>query len=181
MAKTICLDCELMPDSFPLLASQRLRLRRLESLDEQEIFALRSDDRVNLYLDREPAQSLHDAQHFISKINTLIENNEGYYWAICLKENPRLIGTICYFDFSKLDSSAEIGYELSPFYQGRGIMQEAISIVIQYGFNVLGLKTITAFPSKENLSSIKLLKRNGFADAEWNDKDGKLVKYILTR
>jgi ribosomal-protein-alanine N-acetyltransferase len=170
-----------MPETFPLLTSQRLRLRRLESLDEQEIFALRSDERVNLHLDRAPAQSLDDAKNFIRKIDTLIKNNEGFYWAICLKENPRLIGTICYFNFSQHESSAEIGYELSPFYQGKGIMQEAISIVIQFGFNVLGLKTITAFPSKENLNSIKLLKRNGFEDAEWNDEDGKLVKYILMR
>ena len=167
---------------FPSLSSQRLRLRKLEPQDQQEIYFLRSNEQVNLHLDREPAHSIEDAQAFIEKISVVIEQNKGLYWGICLKENPKLIGTICYFDFSSANESAEIGYELHPFYQGKGIMQEAITTVLQYGFQVLHLKAITAFPTADNASSIRLLERNGFRrEDDGQKREGNLVRYILER
>ncbi len=173
------IECNFTP--FPSLTSLRLRLRRLEQQDQQEIFNLRSDEQVNLHLDRQPAKSLDDARLFIEKINSVIEKNVGVYWAICLKENPRLIGTICYFDFSTAEESAEIGYELLPFYQGKGIMQEAVSLVIQFGFEVMRLKKITAFPTSDNLKSIKMLERNGFVlDEDKYERIGSLVRYVLS-
>ena len=148
--------------------------------DEQEIFALRSDERVNLYLNRKPAQSIEDARKFISNIHSLIEKQAGFYWAICPKENPRLIGTICYFNLSNTEESAEVGFELHPFYQGKGIMQEAFSLIVQFGFQAMELKTIIACPSKENLKSIQLLQRNGFKEVE-NDEEEGMLKFILER
>ena len=167
---------------FPELTSQRLRLRKLDNEDVHQVFSLRSDDQVNFFLDRQPASSINDAQLFIDRINNNLDKNGLPYWAICLKENPRLIGTICYFDFSPSDQSAEIGYELHPFYQKKGIMQEAIAIVIHFGFKVLQLKTITAFLSHDNLSSIKLLEKNGFKKDESFLSEGngrQFVRYIL--
>ena len=164
-----------------LLTSQRLRLRALDLQDEQEIFALRSDDRVNAYLDRHPAQSIEDAREFIRKIQSLTETGESFYWAICVKENPRLIGTICYFNYSKAEATAEIGYELHPFYQGKGIMQEALLLVIQFGFQVMELKSITACPTKENMKSIQLLKRNGFKEVVNDAGQEGMLKFVLER
>ena len=103
-----------------------------------------------------------DATDFFNKIIQSIDGGEGSYWAICLKENPRLVGTICLYDFSPDRQIAEIGYELLPFYQHKGIMQEALSVVLHYSFHRLNLETITAFPSADNKSSIKLLQKNEF-------------------
>jgi len=133
-----------------------------------------------MYLDRKPAASLDDARAFIAAIHHMMERNEGVYWAICLKENPRLIGTICYFNLSEANESAEIGYELNPFYQGKGIMQEALSLVVQFGFNVMELKSITACPTKDNIKSIVLLKRNGFKQVDDTEENG-LLKFVLKR
>jgi len=155
-----------------------LRLRRLTSEDAQEIYSLRSNESVNLYLDRQPALSLDDAHVFIEKINATIDKNDGIYWAICLKENPRLIGTICYFDFSETEESAEIGYELHPFYQHKGIMHEALSVIIPFGFQTLGLKSIAAVLSADNENSIRLLEKNRFRQEPDGVDDNKLVKYV---
>jgi ribosomal-protein-alanine N-acetyltransferase len=46
---------------FPDMTTQRLRLRAVEPTDQQEIFSLRSDHRVNQYLDRDPAHTIQDA------------------------------------------------------------------------------------------------------------------------
>src|SRR5215813_13767725 len=103
---------------FQSLSSKRLILRKPVLDDAREIFDLRSNEQVNRYLGRQAATSIEDAVTFIEKILAMINSNEGCYWAICLKENPRLVGTICYFDFSSDQTTAETGYELHPSYQG---------------------------------------------------------------
>jgi [ribosomal protein S5]-alanine N-acetyltransferase len=147
---------------FPNLVTERLILRQLEIEDADEIFALRSSDDVNRFLDRPKAITIDEAKQFIYKINNGINKNEGLYWAITLKNEHKLIGTICYWNISKENDRAEVGYELHPYYQGKGIMQEAILKIIDFGFEQMKLKTITAVPSGDNYKSRKLLEKNNF-------------------
>lgn len=147
---------------FPNLITERLILRQLNAEDAKEVFAIRSDDRVNKFIDRPKARSIDDALEFIHKINNGIVNNESIYWVITLKNSNKLIGTICFWNISKENYKAETGYELHPDFQGKGIMQEALSKVIEYGFHTLKLQTIEAYTHAENESSIKLLEKNNF-------------------
>jgi ribosomal-protein-alanine N-acetyltransferase len=147
---------------FPVLQTERLSLRQLSVNDDKEIFALRSANQVNKFIDRQPSITIEDARKFIYKIAETVKQNEGIYWAIALTDNDSLIGTICLFNFSRENDQAEIGYELLPAFQGQGIMQEAISKVINFGFQVLGLKTIEAYTHLENKSSTKLLEKANF-------------------
>ena len=148
---------------FSLLTTDRTLLRRLEVGDGTDIFKLRSDDRVNKFLGRQPAVSYQEAQLFIQERNKGIDNNECLYWGIVLKNNPtKIIGTICLWNFSEDRYIAEIGYELNPNFQGIGIMQEAIQSVIAFGFHELKLETITAYSHAQNAKSIKLLEKCNF-------------------
>ncbi len=147
---------------FPVLKTERLTLRQLVSSDDKEIFALRSDDNVNKYLDRKPSKSIDDAKNFIQTINENIQRNDSIYWAITLNGTNKLIGTICLFDFSDDNSKAEIGYELLPDFQGKGIMQEATSKVIDFGIQHIGLNSIEAYTHSENQSSARLLEKFNF-------------------
>jgi [ribosomal protein S5]-alanine N-acetyltransferase len=147
---------------FPGLTTERLTLRQLQLTDENEIFALRSDKRVNEFLDRPKAESIEDARQFINKINKGIISNEVFYWGIILKNDLKLIGTICYWNISKEHFTAEMGFELQPGFQGKGIMQEAMVKIIDYGFAVMKLNSIDAETDPNNSRSIKLLERNGF-------------------
>ena len=145
--------------SFPVLTTERLILRRLEIQDDQEIFFLRSDKTVNKYLVAPIAQSIKEAKAFIEKINAGISNN---YWGLTLKNNNKLIGTICIWNISLEENKAEIGYVLHPDLQGKGLMQEAIVKVIDYGFEIMKLRYLEAVLNPDNAKSIALLKRNGF-------------------
>lgn len=153
-----------MSDSitFRELTTGRLTLRKLRLSDDKELYAIRSNDGVNKYLERSPAASIDEAQLFIKKINDGIDNNGWIYWAIALKDDDKVIGTICIWNISFEDASGEIGYELKPEFQGMGFMSEAIKKVIDFGFNDMKLKSLEAFTHKENLPSIKLLERNNF-------------------
>ncbi|MDE3182009.1 MAG: GNAT family N-acetyltransferase [Bacteroidota bacterium] len=147
---------------FPILRTGRLTLRQLVSSDDNEIFALRSNENVNKYLDRKPSKSIDDAKTFIQTINENIQNNNSIYWAITLNGTNKLIGTICLFDFSADNLKAEIGYELLPEFQGKGIMQEAILKVIDFGIQHIGLNSIEAYTHSENQSSTRLLEKFNF-------------------
>jgi ribosomal-protein-alanine N-acetyltransferase len=170
---------------FPALTTDRLVLRTLDLSDREQLMKLRSDERVNKYLNRAAAITLADAEAFIQKIDQILKDQQGIYWVISLKDKPALIGTICYYNLLPEKDMAEIGYELSPDHQGGGLMQEAITEVIRYGFELMGLKVITAMTHPANESSVKVLKRSGFIlDAGFEyvseeEAEGQLV-YVLT-
>jgi ribosomal-protein-alanine N-acetyltransferase len=163
---------------FPVLKTERLTLRQLVSGDANEIFALRSDVNVNKYLDRKPAKSIEDAMRFIQAIGENIQRNDSIYWAITLNGTDKLIGTICLFDFSDDNLKAEIGYELLPGFQGKGIMQEAASKVIEFGIQNIGLYSIEAYTHCENQSSTRLLEKFNFMKN--GPGEGKLMMFKLT-
>jgi ribosomal-protein-alanine N-acetyltransferase len=172
---------------FPDLKTPRLTLRQLRHEDADEIFILRSDPSVNEFLNRKKAQTIEDAEEHIAKINKGISNNESVMWAITLADDTKLIGTICLWNIIKEKDFAELGYELLPQYQGKGLMQEALSKVLEYGFDHLQLKTVEAWLSAKNIRSIKLLEKNNFKrDLDTENKMDKkdeddLIVYSLTK
>lgn len=147
---------------FPEMNTARLVLRPLTEADAPEIFILRTDSRVNKYIDRSAPADISEVVGFIRKIIEGITNNRWIYWAICLTEDPKLIGTICLWNFSEDQSVAEIGYELIPDFQGFGYMDEALRGILDYGFERVGLKKIEAFTHVDNQRSTRLLEKNRF-------------------
>lgn len=163
---------------FTVLKTERLTMRQLVSSDANKIFALRSDINVNKYLGRKPSQSIDDAKVFIQTINENIQKNNSIYWAITLNDAVELVGTICLFDFSDENLKAEIGYELLPDFQGKGIMQEATSKVIDFGIQFLGLNSIEAHTHVENQSSTRLLEKFNFK--KYSVDGNNLIMFKLT-
>lgn len=147
---------------FPIIKTSRFTLRRLVPDDAYELHSIRSNPLVNRYINRPAELSVQDAEKFIDATNEKITNHECIYWAISLNETDKLIGTTCLFNFNKERTVAELGYELLPVYQGRGIMQQAVTGVIQYGAQTLRLQTITAFCKPQNERSLRLLQKNNF-------------------
>lgn len=164
---------------FPVLTTGRLHLRELKPSDDKEIFALRSSEQVNKYLDRKPSGSIDDARNFIQAITENIQRNDSIYWVITEEGTDKLVGTICLFNFSEDHSKAEIGYELLPDFQGGGIMQEAASKVIHFGFEHVGLASIEAYTHSGNHSSTRLLETLNFKKGSAADEN--FTVFTLTR
>jgi ribosomal-protein-alanine N-acetyltransferase len=167
-----------------MLETTRLVLRKLHTSDAPAILALRSDQRVNEFLDRPATTDLKAAKDFISKIENSIDKGESFYWGITLKENNKLAGTICLWNFEPEKFRAEVGFELHPDYQGKGIMQESLSAVLDYAFNEAGLNLILAFVKPGNIASVKILMRNNFILDENNtymskESAGNFLIYYL--
>lgn len=148
---------------FPELRTKRLLLRKLSKADAAQMFFLRSNEDVLRYLGKEPTKTLEEAGEFIDRINKSIDENESILWGIALLEDPlTIIGTICLWNFQKENYRGEVGYILHPDHWRKGIMKEAIRIVVEYGFNELKLHSIGALLSSGNIASSAVLERTGF-------------------
>ena len=145
---------------FPSLSTNRLNLRRLSEKDDEAMFFLRSDREMLQFLDR--TRSIDEARQWIHTINEGIDNNQQIAWAITLKNDSKLIGTITFWNVQKEHYRAEIGYALHTKFQGQGLMQEAMTSVLEYGFNTLNFHSVEANVNPGNKRSIQLLEKNGF-------------------
>lgn len=147
---------------FPFLSTENYMLRQLTDKDDKEIFILRSDERVLKYLDIQKAETLDDARKFIEKINAAIKINMSIYWAISGNSSSKLLGTICLWNITESPNKADIGFTLLPDQFGKGIMQEILPAVIDYGFNIMKLEKIEGDVAPDNIKSIKLMEKFGF-------------------
>ena len=171
---------------FPTITTGRLILRQLSDSDAPEIFVLRSDERILKYIDIAKANNLDDALAFIHKINNFIAENECIYWGITLKEDDKLIGTICMWNILKDHYRAEVGFVLHPDHQGKGLMSEALAAILNYAFSDMKLHSIEGRVHPANAASIKLMERNKFIreayfkeDYYCNGKFGDTAVYSL--
>jgi [ribosomal protein S5]-alanine N-acetyltransferase len=148
--------------TFPVLETDRLVLRRLSLEDAPVIYQLRSDVEVAALTGKTPFVHINEAVAYINKIDSLINNDESIYWVASYKGDNAMIGAVCLWNFDIQNETVELGYELLPEFQGKGIMVEIITRVLPYAFEVMGVKTIVAFPSSDNPPSVKLLEKLGF-------------------
>ncbi len=144
------------------LKTNRLALRYPKEKDNKVIQFLRSDKTVNAYVERPRTNSLEEANQFIIDINRKILAEQLFYWCIIINDYPKVIGTICLWNFSKNRNLAEVGYDLHPKFHGQGIMSEALQCILEYGFLSLNLQYIEAFTHKNNEPSKRLLIKNNF-------------------
>jgi len=147
---------------FPQLKTERLLLREITKNDAEDIFVLRSSEKLMQFIDRPRAQTIEDALNYINILSGALLNNEGITWAISLKNDPKLIGTIGFWRIIKEHYRAEIGYMLNDSFQRQGIMQEAITAALRYGFDVIKLHSVEANINPANTASARLLEKNNF-------------------
>ena len=167
---------------FPILITERLYLREITESDLEQIYFLRSDKRVNKYIPR-TKQTLETAKAHIALLAENHKKNKSVSWGITTKESNVLIGTICLWNFSEDGKTAEVGYDLYPKFQGKGIMGEALKEVLKFGFENKGFETIEAYTDFRNIPSKKLLKLHGFIPNEQKkDPDNQFNEmYYLNR
>ena len=157
---------------FPEIKTERLLLRRIVTDDLPALLFLRSDERVMQFIDKERTKNMEEAAALLKLIDDALTANDGITWAIELKTDPgNLAGTIGFWRILKQHHRAEIGYLLHPDHWNKGIMKEAIKVVIQYGFNTLHLHSIEAHINTGNDSSAALLEKTGFVREAYFKED----------
>jgi len=148
---------------FPQLSTDRMILRKIKEDDAEQIFKMRSDEKVMKYIGKKPMVSIEEANSLIALFNDSIDKNTGIMWAMTLKENPGvLIGAIGLWRLMKEHFRAEIGYMLLPEYWRKGYTKEGVFKMIDFGFNELGLHSIEGRITPLNVASAGILESTGF-------------------
>jgi ribosomal-protein-alanine N-acetyltransferase len=154
------------------LETKRLVLKEIDESNVEDILKIRSNEVINQFVRRNSPKNNYDALQFVLTIKERTRNNETFYWGISLKDQPNLIGTICLWKFSEDRKVAEVGYELLPDYHRKGIMSEALSAVLNFGFNDLHLQEIVAMTNKFNENSKGILLKHDFILEEEREDEG---------
>jgi ribosomal-protein-alanine N-acetyltransferase len=148
--------------TFPQLETRNLLLRSIESTDAEAIYHIFADDEVTRLYDLDTFTSVEQATQLIERMRHRFERQEAIRWGIARKPNPTLVGTC---GFTLLPSfRGGLGYDLARAYWRQGIMTEALSAILQFGFEKLGLNRVEALVMLENTASVHLLRKLGFQE-----------------
>lgn len=158
-----------------LIETARLKLRPLTYTDAQDIYEIFSDKQVMQFYDLLPFESIERAKEQINFFTEGFEKKRMIRWGIELKENVKLIGTCGFFAFNEDALKAELGYELNSSYQGKGLMSEAVTAVLDFLFDNSSVNRVEAYIEPQNTSSQKLAEKLGFT------KEGTLRQYERCR
>ncbi len=147
---------------FPSLSTSRLLLRQIRPQDAEDLFAVLSDEEAMQFYGHEPHQSVDETQKLIEQIQARYARREVIRWGITLKGEDRVIGSCSFHHFGPGFHRAETGYELNRGFWGKGIMTEAMSAILTYGFTEFGLHRVEAIIDMANEPSRGLLLKLGF-------------------
>lgn len=147
------------------LKTDRLILRDIRVEDLDDLISGLNNINVSGRLARVPyPYTIKDAKWWISKCEEEAKKKPRteYNFFIELTEESRLIGSADFADVNKFNGTATLGYWLNQNYWRRGIMQEAVTRVIDYGFNSIKLRRINVSAFVDNDGSNGLIKKLGF-------------------
>jgi [ribosomal protein S5]-alanine N-acetyltransferase len=147
---------------FPILTTPRLVLRQIQRTDDQALYEFLSDPIVRKYGGSPPHQSLEDTQAFIEAIQSAYKQRQTIRWGITYAGNETVIGTCGFHHFTAEYRCAETGYNLHLAHWGKGVMREAMTAVLEYGFMTLNFHRIEAVIDDANERSKALLLKFGF-------------------
>ncbi|MDA8747502.1 GNAT family N-acetyltransferase [Litoreibacter sp.] len=137
------------------IKTDRLLLRPAINGDLEQLHAVFSNAQAMRYWSRLPHSDISETARFIDGMITIpFEQGEDFV----VEFNDMIIGKV---GFWKLP---EIGYIFHPDYWGMGLATEAISALIEYGFQKRRIQAIVADVDPRNLSSIRLLEKHGFRE-----------------
>ena len=149
-------------DEFPVLETRRLHLREILTQDAEAIFAIRSDYEVTRLNTGAAYTDMYQAHDLIDGMRRCYRERTELRWGVTLKPDDTVIGMIGYNYWNRQDRRASVGFDLLRAQWRKGIMSEALQVVLRFGFEHMNLNRIEADCSADNVASAGLLKKVGF-------------------
>lgn len=175
-------------ERFPTLESDRLRLRESRLDDAEATLSVLSSDEVCRFYDLSPLKSMEEAAQLIASRAAAFARRERIRWVLARREDDGVIGSCGLSRWDEEAAQAEVGYELAPAWQGQGLMREALSSVLTFGFSQMQLQRVEANVVPGNEPSLRLLQRLGFRALElrrergvWKGQSHDLIHHLLHR
>lgn len=149
-----------------VLETNRLYLRRFTKDDAQMVFKnWTHDEEVTRYVAWPRHHTVETTLKILADWERAYQSLTTYQWAIVLKENQEVIGSISLFNFVsfwfKKQVNCELGYSLSRMYWNHGLATEAAQAIVQFAFEVIGVTRIKARYDVRNEASGRVMQKLG--------------------
>ena len=148
---------------LPELITPRLTLRRMLVSDTEDMYEYASRQDVTKYLAWYPHSSRDYTREYLQYLGGRYAAGMFYDWAVVYEPDCKMVGTCGFTSFNCSSDIAEVGYVLNPEYWGKGIATEALSRVLQFGFEELGLNRIEAKFIQGNDRSRRVMEKVGMS------------------
>lgn len=145
------------------LRTARLSLELVTDRTLPGLFTVHAVEEVCRFLPFATWQNMDDARQWYERARQRHTDGEAIQWVVCDRDTASVCGMCLLFNYDRGHARAELGYSLGRAHWGRGLAQEAVSAVIDYGFDALDLYRLEARVDPRNHASAVLLKRLGFA------------------
>lgn len=170
----------------PIL-TDRLRLRRSQPEDAEDISAYRSDPDVHRYQGWERTDPA-GIRAEIEAMSARVPGEPGGWVQFSVEERDggRLVGDVGLSPAEDEPGVIKVGYTIAPAFQGRGYATEAVGALVGYAFDVLEADVVRAYASAENVPSIRVAEKVGMRLMErfehrYEDEVWFGVRYEITR
>lgn len=144
------------------IETKRLILRKFKVSDAQQMFDnWASDSEVEKYLTWPPHETVEFTKKLLTDWVKQYQKDDYYTWCIEFKENSQAIGSIASVEVLQEIKAVRIGYCIGRYYWDKGIMTEALSAVIKFFFEDVGMNRIQAEHDINNPVSGKVMTKCG--------------------
>ncbi|MFV7236597.1 GNAT family N-acetyltransferase [Flavobacterium sp. ZB4R12] len=153
-----------------ILETDRLVLREMLLSDAEALFEMDRNPNVHQYLWNKPLTEISEVHSYIEFVREqYIQNNIGRF-VVILKETNELIGwTGLKYNTEIVNNKIDfydIGYRLNEKFWKKGYASEASFTWLDYGFNVMKIKIMSAAAHTDNIASNKILQKIGMVLTE---------------
>ncbi len=144
------------------IETERLILRPFTLLDADDMFNnWANSEVVTKYLTWKAHKTVEDSKAYINIIVDSYNLPYSFNWAICLKEDGKVYGSIACVEIDEKTQCIKTGYALSEKLWNKGYMTEAYKQVVSYFFEKVKALRVTASHDTNNPASGKVMAKAG--------------------
>lgn len=159
-----------------MIETQRLVIRPFVASDLDAYAPLVADPEVMRYIADGKTQMREDAQAYIQRQIKGFQEKGYARFAVCLKEDGRLIGFCGLVDLPEGD--IDFGWRFFPSEWGKGYGKESAAALLAYALEQ-GLKGIVATAYHENVGSVRIMESIGMVyDGDGTYNGLPMVRYV---
>lgn len=150
-----------MAKAFPNLKSDRLRLGELRASDIPKIVEYAGNPNISkTTLNLPYPYAEKDAIYWLNMAHQGFKQGHQHVFGVFLEDTDEFIGGIG-LHINHAHENAEVGYWIASPFWGNGYCTEALSLVLDYGFNKIKLHKVYARHLIGNPASGKVMVKNG--------------------
>lgn len=152
---------------FDELRTSRLRLRRSEPRDAEEISAYRSDPDVHAHQGWDRTDPDHVRQEIEDMLRRVPGETGGWVqFTVETLEDDTLVGDVGLRVAEDEPGVVMVGYTMAPAAQGKGYATEAVGVLVDYAFRTLGAQIARAYADAANAPSVRVGEKVGLVVVE---------------